>query len=525
MSRLLVRASHIYLSFGSLQIFQGISFSIHEGNCFALIGENGSGKSTLLSLVTGVIKPDSGQIFSAQGISIELLPQEYTHDNVEETVRTFLQKTIFADLEQRMKQSLETNNLAVWEQLHEQYCAMDGYTQIPLESITSGLQIQGLLDIPMRVLSGGQKKRVALAKALLNNPDLLLLDEPTNHLDSSSLTWLQRVIQSRKGSTIIVSHDRSFLNETCNTFIELQAGSLFRYGGNYDCYLQEHERAVQQQLHLYEQEQEQKKVLHKKISDLTHAKKRPGAPSDRNIMAYDARGEHHQKSLSRTLDILKKELEELEENPTPHPRPPTIKGLVFPSRLREHVAIEIENISKQFSGKSLFSDFSATLCAGDKVIIRGENGCGKTTLLRCILREIGVDTGCIRYASGVTIGYLDQHVNQLPMNETPIHHFGHIFHLREDQIRSEFHKAGFSNSSVLNIPFGMLSVGQRKRCMLLYLVLQKPNVLLLDEPTNHLDFITLEAFEKALLNFEGALLAVSHDKRLNEKLGTTEWVL
>jgi ATP-binding cassette subfamily F protein 3 len=244
----------------------------------------------------------------------------------------------------------------------------------------------------------------------------------------------------------------------------------------------------------------------------------------RNIMAYDYRGGNHQKSVRHTLDMLKARLDDIEANPLQHPRPKSIKGLHFaPSLLASPVAIELEEVSKAFGDKILFSHLSKVLRKGDRVILTGPNGAGKTTLLRCMAGLLAIDAGKIRVVPTAKIAYLDQEVALLPMNKTPLEYFKSRFQLSEEDFRSEIHKAGIGGRELIHRPFSTLSVGQRKRMMLLSIVLQKPNVLLLDEPTNHLDFLTLEAFELALLRFEGAILAVSHDATFIEKIATQEW--
>lgn len=526
MSRLLIHTSHLYTSFGAHSLLQDISLSVHEGDSFAFIGENGSGKSTLLSLLAGLKIPDSGEIKRTECLTIGLLPQEVSINDSDATARTYLTEGALSSLGKEMMKYLDEGRLEEWATLHEEYERKGGYRKLPLEKLVQGLRLELCLDTPMDTLSSGQRVRVALAKALIENPDLLLLDEPTNHLDQEMMKWLCEVILSRKGATILVSHDREFLNKACNRLIELKGGTLTCYGGSYDYYLDEKERLLEKDIEDFERNEEKKAQIREKIKAMTFSRKKPAPPSDRNTMAYDAHGEHHQKSLSRTLNTLKEQLEALEEKGGSNPRPKSIKGLHFSSdTLSSYVAIEIENISKTFQEQTLFENINLCLGRGDRTILKGPNGSGKTTLLRCIIGEEKIDSGIIKIASGVHIGYLDQEVTLLPMNETPLLYFEKNFRLSEHEVRSELHKAALLGADLLNRPFSTLSVGQRKRMMLLSLILSKPNVLLLDEPTNHLDLMTLEAFEQSLLNFHGAILAVSHDARFIEKIGTNEFTL
>jgi ATP-binding cassette subfamily F protein 3 len=527
MSRLLIQLSHTSISFGSKNLFEDLSISVHEGDRFALIGENGSGKTTLLRLLAGLLSPDGGQVQQADPLTIGLLPQEVVIDRPQATVRSYIEEGSFLQLEQAMEECLSSDRLTEWGRLHEEYERRGGYRRVPLEAVAQGLHLQDpLLDTPMQRLSSGQRVRAALAKALLNAPDVLLLDEPTNHLDTAIVSWLQSTLLERHGATIIVSHDRRFLNAACNRLIELKDGALTCYGGSYDFYLQEREKLVERQIRAFEAQQEEKAKLKQTIKALSFSQPKPPPPSDRDRMAYDKRGECHQKSVQRTLNSLKERLEEIEQNPLQHPRPKSIKGLVFQSPpLVSTVAIECDGVTKAYGDHVVFADMTRQLRHGARVIVQGPNGSGKTTLLRCIVGIEKLDRGTIRCASGIHIGYLDQEVERLPSQETPFQYFEGVFHLSMTEVRGELHKAALPGAELLNRPCSTLSVGQKKRLMILSLMLQKPNVLLLDEPTNHLDLLTLEALENALMSFEGTILAVSHDATFIEKIGTEVWEL
>lgn len=527
MSQLLVQFTHLFKSFGPISLFEDISLSINQGDVFALIGENGAGKTTLLKLLTKAILPDQGEFSTAPNLTIGFLPQEVVVQDPTITVRGFIEEGHLSELERGMAAALEKDQLTEWAELHEKYEHLGGYKRVPIEKVLTGLKLEPpLLDLPLVNLSSGQRIRVALAKALIENPDLLLLDEPTNHLDAEMLEWLENTLMARVGATVIVSHDRKFINATCNHVIELEKGKLNCYGGNYDFYLSERELLIARQIKAYEAQEEERSSLKQKIKAMTFSKGKPPPPSDRNIMAYDYRGGNHQKSEARRLDALKARLAEIEENPIQHPRPKSITGLKFaPTPLASTVAIELEEITKAFGSKVLFSHFSKLLNKGDRVVLTGPNGAGKTTLLECIAGKIPLDSGQARIAPTAKIAYLDQEIDELPMDQTPLEYFEIRFQLSEEALRRELHKAALGSADLIRRPFASLSVGQRKRLMLLSIILERPNVLLLDEPTNHLDFLTLEAFEAALLNFEGAILAVSHDSTFIEKIATQEWRL
>lgn len=493
MSRSLFQISDLSLSFGPQVLFDGLAFSLHEGDHAALIGENGCGKSTLLNM----IKKEMGE-------RATLLTQEVAISDLKMTPRTFLQNELL-ELRKEMEgleQDLEDpNKLALWGDLHAQFEEMGGYAVTSLETIANGLHFAHLLDQPMKKMSSGERVRVALGKVLLEDRDLLLLDEPTNHLDQEMIEWLQNYIKKWKKAVLIVSHNRTFLNAVTDHIIELSEGKLHFFRGNYDAYLKEREQRTQKKIEAFEAQEEAKKELRKALRALSFSRKKAPPPKDRNVMAYDRRGEEHQRSLSRKLSELKKRLEEIESHPLQHPKPKTIKGLHFSSG-EGKLSIPIE------------LDRTWVLKRGDRIIITGRNGAGKTTLLRKIISQI---------PSKVIIGYLDQEGEEVPLDKTPLEFFWESFNLEEEGVRREMHKAGLKGEDLLKRPFHSLSIGQKKRLMLLSLVLSKPDILLLDEPTNHLDFLTMEALEKALIEFEGVVITASHDSMFVQKVATRVW--
>ena len=299
MSRLLIQFSHLFKSFGSFSLFDNISLSINQGEIFALIGENGAGKTTLLQLLMGTALPDAGHFSRAPHLTTGFLPQEVSLPSSDISARAYIEEGALSELERRMTACLDDpDRLTEWSELHERYEQLGGYQRMPIEKVLKGLKLDAsLLDLPMAILSSGQRVRVALAKALIENPDLLLLDEPTNHLDLEMLDWLEEMLRTRNGATIIVSHDRKFLNATCNRLIEIKNGKLTCYGGNYDFYLEEQDRLLDRQMKAFEAQEEERSLLKQKIKAVTFSKGKAPPPKDRNVMAYDHRGEKHQKSL------------------------------------------------------------------------------------------------------------------------------------------------------------------------------------------------------------------------------------
>ncbi len=528
MSQPFMQFSLLFKSFDSFSLFENLALSINEGDIFALIGENGAGKTTLLQLLAGTIQADSGCFSRAPNLSIGFLQQGAILTDSLGSVREFIEGTLISDLAKEMAICLkDPSRLTEWSELHERYESLGGYRQIPIEQVLSGLKIKhSLLDLSMSCLSSGERIRVALAKILIQNPDLLLLDEPTSHLDQEIVQWLQEALKQRKGACVIVSHDRKFLNAICSGFIEIKKGKLTRYGGNYDFYLKEQDKILERELKAYESQEEKRASLKQKMKAITFSKDKPVPPKDRNIMCYDRTGEKYQKSLQNRLNGMKERLKEIETNLLPHPKPKSIKGIKFAeSPFIPAIAIELEYASKAYGSRVLFSNLSKTICKGDRIVITGSNGCGKTTLLKVIAGIVPLDQGTIFSASTVKIALLDQEIEQVPIHQTALQYFQNRFNLSEEELRNELHKSALGEADLLRRPLFTLSIGQRKRLWILTLVLEKPNVLLLDEPTNHLDFITLEALEKALLEFEGAIVAVSHDATFIEKIATQEWRL
>ncbi|MBA2727814.1 MAG: ABC-F family ATP-binding cassette domain-containing protein [Parachlamydiaceae bacterium] len=530
MSRLLILCTHLCKNFGSQKVLEGLSLSINAGERFALIGENGCGKTTLIRLLAGLLLPDEGQLQRSKNLTIAYLPQELIDFNPNQTVRQFLLDTPLQKIENTLSALADRLDdpeaLALWANLQHEFEQKGGYTRTPIEKVLYPLKIEIALDKLMGSLSGGERMRVALAKTLLDKSDLLLLDEPTNHLDNDMIKWLQTKLSELKTAAIIISHDRKFLNGSCNKLLELSKKGLSAYGGSYDYYLNERENLLQRQLKDYERQKEEESILKDKIRELTFSRGSPKAAKDSNKLAYNLRGNGHQKSTQRALDNHKSKLQEIEKSPLQRPLEKTIRGLSFSSSpLTDHWALEFDHVSKAFGPRAVLDNFNGSLLAGERILIRGTNGCGKTTLLAIAAGHLILDSGKIRRHSSAKIGYLDQDVTLLPMDLTVTEYFGKNFNLMPEDICKELHMAGLGDFDLIDRPFKSMSVGQRKRMMLLNLVLSKPNVLLLDEPTNHLDLKTLEALEKALMNFEGAILVVSHDQTFIEKVATQVWEL
>jgi ATPase subunit of ABC transporter with duplicated ATPase domains len=527
MSQTAVQLVNLHKSFNTNLLFDDISMSINKKDCIALIGENGAGKSTLLKILSKEESQDEGQIFYAPGLRIGFLRQQIDIVDPSLTVRGFIESKELKVLEISMQEKLEAGLLLEWADLHEEYERLGGYQRVPIEKVLNGLKLADVvLDTPMNCLSSGEKVRVALAKCLIDNPDLLLLDEPTNHLDQQMLDYLKTMLLQRQGATLIVSHDRAFLNATCNNLIELHRGKLIRYKGNYNAYLIEKEQNIQRQIQRFEEQAEEKRILKEKIKAMHFSKKAGAVISDRDVLGYNNRGSNHEKSVSRRLNDLKMKLEKLELNPIAHPRAKSITGLLFSNNpTPPGILFELQQIQKSYDSKMLFSNFSKQVYPKQRIIITGKNGAGKSTLLKIIQGLIQPDSGRVRYSEGVKIALLEQEMDPSFGGQSVVNYFCDRFSLLKEDLVRKLHQLALAEGSIIHQPINCLSEGQKKRLMLLDIILQNPNVLLLDEPTNHLDLTTLEALENAINHFEGAVIAVSHDTTFINKIGGEKWNL
>lgn len=544
MSYQLIKLADASKSFGPQSIFENISFIINKGNRVALIGENGSGKTTLAKIILGLEPLDEGSIEISPSIEIGYLPQEMDFENSKAvTVQDYLleaqnqlksrierKREIEEELSKELSPEMQNSLMQEWNDCHDAIERRGGYAwEHRMDEVLEGLGLTHMgAAFPLSRLSGGQKTRVGLAGLLLSNPDVLILDEPTNHLDLSSLEWLEKYLLNYSGALLLISHDRLFINRIVNRIVELSRHTrqLSLYGGNYDFFLEEKKKALERTLKEYEERKEEIQSLKQLISAKTFAKPKQRAPSDRNIMAYDRRGERHMQSESRSIQQAKLKLEKLQREPLNHPIPKSYKGIRFqPDELRSDHAIEFQNISKQYPELCLFKDAEGSLSHGERVVLMGPNGSGKSTFLKILMGLISLDDGEVKIAPNARVGYLDQELSTFERQASPVEIFGKAFGLSEADLRSELHKAGLLFDGAFDRKICELSLGQRKKLQILHLMLSRCNVLLLDEPSNHLDMATMDNFEEALKLFNGAVLAVTHDRWFIERIATQIWRL
>ena len=500
-------------SFGMNCILSGVNLTLKEGSRMGLVGVNGSGKSTLMKLISGEMQPDSGSISLIKGTQVGLLTQQADIDsdlNVwDELARVFEPLRRMEDrlraLEQEMAEKHADEEAMArlseeYARLTERFERKGGYEwPSRIQGTLVGLDFsKERQEMPARLLSGGEKTRLCLARILLTQPDLLLLDEPTNHLDLSATQWLEETLRKYKGTVLVISHDRYFLNGVCDCMAELSMTHLTQYEGNYDAFSVKRRMNLERQLKEY-QLQQKEIARQKAIIERYRMYNR-----EKSIKAAESR--------ERQLEKM-----ELVERPVDEQR----IRFCFEARRRtgEDVLIA-RNLSKSFEGRRLFERFDLHLRAGDRVAIIGPNGIGKTTLLRILTGELAPDTGRVDYGSNVDVGYYDQQQAGLHDHKSVMDEVWDDFpRMQPDEVRSVLALFLFTGDDVFQ-PVSTLSGGERGRVALTKLMLRKDNLLLLDEPTNHLDMDSREVLEGALDGFTGTLLTVSHDRYFINRVAT-----
>jgi ATP-binding cassette subfamily F protein 3 len=508
-------------TFGSEDIFEGISFQMAERERVALVGVNGAGKSTVLKIVAGLEEPTGGVVSRANGLRLTYLPQEARFTSG----RTILEEATLAfepvlqsaarmrEIEGMLGDSGRTDFDALldeYDQLQHRFEVHGGFEmEHRTEQILTGLGFaESQYQEPVRHLSGGQRTRVALAKALLGEPDLLLLDEPTNHLDLAMLEWLEDFLIGWGGACLIVSHDRYFLNRVTTRTLELAFGGVEDYPAAYSGYLKLRTERLERRWKEYEAQQEYI------------------ARTEEFIRKYKA-GQRAREAKGRQT-----RLDRLERIAMPQSYQALKISLSPAIRSGENV-IRTSPLAVGYRATSHDGERPATLLAstpeltierGDRVGLIGPNGGGKTTLLRTLIGELPPLKGSIEHGVNVTIGYYAQAHEQLPPEGTPLSVILHAQPLGEESARNYLGRFLFSGDDVFK-PVSALSGGERSRLALALLLLQRANMLVLDEPTNHLDVAAREALEEMLSGFDGTILFVSHDRYFVDRIATRIWAV
>ncbi|CAN5727351.1 ABC-F family ATP-binding cassette domain-containing protein [soil metagenome] len=537
---MLLSINNISKAYGDNQVLNNVSFTLDAGQKVGLVGANGVGKSTLLKIIVGELEPDDGAVGLNPTIELGYLPQVLAAaDNQSIAQLIDAAQGHLAEIEVRLRvleQAMAEPNddlealLAEYSARSEEFERRGGYDLAHrIDLVFAGLRIDHLPRTRIVAsLSGGEKSRVGLAALLLRAPDLLLLDEPTNHLDFAALEWLEGYLASFRGGLLIVSHDRQFLNQTVKTIVEIDEHSkeAQQYTGNYDFYAQvkAHERA--KWVEEYWAQQEEIWDLRKLIK--TKARQNPFArpPRDNDKFAYTFKAEKLQGSISRNIRTAEEKLQRIEEDPIPKPpQPLTINPDFNPQALVSKTPLAVSEVSKAYAGQPILSEISCTVEFTSRIVIIGPNGAGKSTLLRIMANVEPPDAGYVSVAPSVVTGYLDQEQETLELNQTVFaaYRAGRIGDWEE--LKAEILGYGLFSYPDLLKKADKLSVGQKRKLQIARLMAQKANLLLLDEPTNHISLDVLEEFEKALLNFPGTVVAISHDRRFIEKFATEIWAI
>ena len=511
------KANNLKKSYGADVIFDNVSFDLKEGEVVGLLGRNGTGKSTLLKILKGLETPDSGNIQFFKKCSMGYLEQipEYPNMTVQDVLYLPFEKVMSIEKDMRaieglLATSLNENDmnklLEKYGRLQEAFDKNNGYSiSSKVEKIKNGLNItEDLSNSIFDKCSGGEKTRVLVAKMLLEEPEILLLDEPTNNLDIKTLEWLEDYIKQYKGSVLVVSHDRYFLDHVIGRVLELDTDGIEEYDGNYSKYIQDKEQRFLERYKAYENNQY-----------ITH----------RMEMQVRRLKSMNSQILRGVANKIENRLNKMEKIDKPIFEKKSMRMNEFSGSRSGATLLEAVGIAKFFEQKELFSDIDLTIEKGDRIGIIGENGSGKTTLLKILLGQEMPDDGIIEISSTAKIGYLTQDTSFEDEEKTILETFIQSFDsMNQGEARNKLASMLFTSDDVYK-KIKVLSGGEKIRLKLCILMNQNLNLLVLDEPTNHLDLNSREVLEENLMNYSGTLLFVSHDRYFLEKMTNKIWNL
>ncbi|MBR5190415.1 MAG: ABC-F family ATP-binding cassette domain-containing protein [Clostridia bacterium] len=510
---MLITLQNINKSFLDKSILKDVNLTINEKDRVGLLGINGVGKTTLLNIISGALEYDEGTLARKPNIRIGYLRQNEAL-NTSNTLREEIQNALKLAFDTRKQLEEISKKMSVassdeygslsteYERLTSIYDACDGYNaEVRINTVLNGMGFSDFnLDGSISVLSGGEKTRFALAKILVENPDLLILDEPTNHLDFSMLNWLENYLESYKGAVIIVSHDRYFLNAVASDICEIENGELVRYKGGYSSFLKQKEERIKTLTKEYEKQQ-------KEIEQLRDYVRKNLAKS----------------SSINSVGSRVKALEKMDLAAKPNPK---VKDLhiAFPFDIEPHkIILECKNLKISVSSgvdkRTLFENFNLEVSRGEKVAFVGKNGVGKSSLLKAILKKITYE-GIVRWGGNVKVSYFDQELSSLDLNMTVLEAVHRKFPTKtEYEIRSMLGRFLIEDEDVFK-RIREMSGANRAKVVLCIITFERSNVLVLDEPTNHLDYKAKEALDAALSQYEGTIIMVSHDRYLLNSVPT-----
>ena len=499
------------LSFGTTPILEKVSFSLEENDKLGIIGVNGCGKSTLFRLILGELEPSTGEIYFSKGKSIGVLTQDgaFSCENGNETVLERMYRAFptllraeerLAELERALSDA-EAHVIKEYTELHEKY-VRDGGLEFRgrCASILSRLGFDSLAQSQkVATLSGGQRTRLALAIELSREPDILMLDEPTNHLDIETLAWLEGFLSSYSKCVMIISHDRYFLDKVTNKTLSIEHCHAKLYQGGYTKSMEQ--RRIDREIAERHWKNQQREIARQEA----YIAQQRAWNRERNIIAAESR-----------LKLLDK----MERVERPEEETRAICMNFGTSIASGNDVLDVKDLSMGFGSRTLFSNLSFLIKRGERAMIIGPNGCGKSTLIKLILKKLAPLSGSITEGYNVEIGYYDQENQNLSPENTVLDELWNAYPTKtQTEIRNTLALFRFTGESVFK-EVAVLSGGERARLTLAKLMLSKMNVLVLDEPTNHLDIDSREALESALEQFEGTIVTVSHDRYLIEKLAT-----
>ena len=500
------------IEFGSNLLFQDVTFDINEGDRVGLIGANGTGKTTLFKTIIGEIEPTEGGVFISKNVRIGYLEQHAchgSHKTVYDEALTAYSHLIDLENEINKLSSLLLTNPDNRDELidklsilQDEFNNNDGLIfKSKTRSSLIGLGFsENDFNITCDKLSGGQRSKLSMCKLLLSNSDLILLDEPTNHLDISGTEWLEEFLQSYKGSILVISHDRYFLDKICNKTVEIANKKSYTANGNYSVYYKLKQERLEIERRHYENQLEEIKRIQGIIEQ------QRSFARERNFITAE--------SKRKMLERLKAELVE------PEPNPAEMRIKFTPELVSGNDVLIADSLKKSFGDKTLFENGSLQVYKNDRAFLIGANGCGKTTLLRILTRQISADEGKFYFGANVRIGYFDQSLESLKGGKTVIDEIWDEHRLfKENEVRKYLALFLFRGDDVFK-NVDTLSGGEKAKLCLLKLMLSGANVLLLDEPTNHLDITSREILENALAEFDGTIIAVSHDRYFINKLAS-----
>lgn len=502
--------------YGVNHVLKGLSFEIFDGERIGLLGRNGAGKSTLFKILAGIENYDSGSLVMPSGVKVGVLDQipQYpeTYSVMDVLMTAFDQhnelRREMTRLEKRMESSYEEKLVKQYGDIQSRFEAMGGYLMdSEIAKICNGLQIgSDMQQQKFDVLSGGEKTRINLGRILLQHPNVLLLDEPTNHLDIASTEWIEEFLKQYKGTVIVISHDRYFLDNVVNRIVEIVDGKAELYGGSYSYYVAEKELRYMQQLAQYEQEQ-------KKIQQLEEAARR----------MHQWANNADNPAMHRRAFAIERRIERMENTE----RPTKEKGINSSFQQESFSgkeAVILKEISKAYGTKPIVQNISLTIYKGERIALLGKNGCGKTTLIRLITGEEEPDSGNAKVGESIKYALLQQNITFEKPERSVLDTIRYELELSDSAARNLLAVYKFKGNDVFK-KVEALSGGEKTRLQLCLLMQKDVNMLILDEPTNHLDIASREWIEECVEVFQGTILFISHDRYFISRFAEKIWEL